>query len=164
MFYIVNDPIGGYDFGEGNPPQVGMSGVGGVGPIIINGLPYGVGNRCQLPATCAPTGPIPAKYADSVAQRNNATYAAQQGKSTSTGKTIVATNKNAGKLLIMVQPNGKTGLSFDAVKAGLMAAGCDNAIFLDGSDSSMLNAGGILEVPPGAHKNETNTIGLAFYV
>ena len=163
MFYVVNDPMGGYDFGEGNPPQVGMSGVGGAGPILINGLPYGIGNRCRLPAACAPVGPIPSQYADSVEQRNNATYASQQGKASSTGKTIVATNKTAGKLLILVQPNGKTGLTFDDIKGGLMAAGCDNAVFLDGSDSSMLNASGILEVRPGARKDETNTIGLAFY-
>jgi hypothetical protein len=164
MFYMVNDPLGGYSFGEGDPPQVGMSGVGGAGPIIINGLPYGIGNRCRLPAACAPTGPIPSQYADSVEQRNNATYAAQQGKAPSTGKTIVATNKKVGKLLILVQPNGKTGLSFDDIKAGLMVAGCDNAVFLDGSDSSMLNAGGILEVRPAQRKDDTNTIGLAFYV
>jgi hypothetical protein len=80
MFYMVNDPLGVYDFGEGDPPQVGMSGVGGVGPIIINGLPYGIGNRCQMPAACAPTGPIAPQYADSVEQRNNATYAANRAR------------------------------------------------------------------------------------
>jgi hypothetical protein len=54
-------------------------------------------------------------------------------------------------------------LAFDDVKAGLMVAGCDNAVFLDGSDSSMLSAGGILEVRPGQRKDDTNAIGLAFY-
>jgi hypothetical protein len=164
MFYLVNSVVGGYDFGQGDPPTSAACGVGGVGPMIINDLPYGVGNRCRLPAVCPPSGPIAAGLTQYVQQRNNATYWAQENKAAPVGKTIVATNKSEGRLLVIVQANGVSGLKFDQIKETLLGSGCDNAIFFDGSDSSMLNVRGAFEIRPGARKDATNTVGLAFYV
>jgi hypothetical protein len=164
MFYVSHDYLGGYSFGQGDPPFKSARGVGGLGPIIINGLPYGVGNLCARPAQCPPTGPIPPSATGYVQQRNNSTYADQQSRSPATGKTILATNKAEGKLLVIVQPNGVNGTTFDDIKASLMILGCDNAVFMDGSDSAMLWTKGYAEVAQGANKDETNTVALAFYL
>ena len=118
--------------------------------MIINGLPYGVGNRCRRPAVCPPSGPIAPGLTEYVQQRNNATYEAQENKAAAVGKTIAATNKTQGRLLVVVQANGVSGLKFDQIKEALLGSGCDNAIFFDGSDSSMLNVRGTFEVRPGS--------------
>lgn len=149
---------------RGDPPFKSARGVGGLGPIIINGLPYGVGNLCKRPAKCPPTGPIPPSSTGYVQQRNNSTYADQQSRSPATGKTILACNKSQGKLLVIVRPNGVNGTTFDDIKASLMILGCDNAVFMDGSDSAMLWPQGYTEVAQGANKDETNTVALAFYL
>jgi hypothetical protein len=96
-------------------------------------------------------------------QRNNNTYADQQRMSAAVGKTVIATNKRVGRLLVCVQPNGTSGTQFDAIKQWLLELGCDNAVFLDGSDSTMLHARGFFRVPPGKAKDRGNTVGLAFY-
>ena len=50
MFFLAHDYVGGYTFGQGDPPLSASRGVGGLGPIIINKLPYGIGNRWRAPA------------------------------------------------------------------------------------------------------------------
>ncbi|OMH39750.1 phosphodiester glycosidase family protein [Motiliproteus sp. MSK22-1] len=95
-------------------------------------------------------------------QRNNSTYADQQKRPLPTGKAIIAANSQAGKLMVIVQPNGVAGLSFDTIKSKLIKQGCENAIFLDGSDSVMLFANGFFHVRQGANKNESNTMGISF--
>jgi hypothetical protein len=161
MFYIADNGRQGYEFGAGDPPAQAQCSVGGVGPIIINGLPYGVGNVCQ-PLDCAITGPVTPNKNSILKQRNNNTYTNQQARPASTGKTVIALNSKLSKLLIIVQPQGGVGITFDGLKAKLIRLGCDNAVFLDGSDSTMLFANGIFHVRQGSNKNETNTIGLSF--
>lgn len=96
-------------------------------------------------------------------QRNNNTYANQQARPAATGKTIVALNPRLKKLLIIVQTQGRgTGITFDKLRDKLIRLGCNNAVFLDGSDSTMLFANGIFHVRQGPNKNETNTIGITF--
>jgi hypothetical protein len=163
MFFLANDALGGYAFGLGDPPLGTARGVGGLGPMIIGGLPYGVGNQCRAPAVCPPNGGVPTGMNGYVVQRNNNTYADQQSRSPTTGKTIIAANRTVGKLIILVQPNGKNGSSFDEIKSLLLGLGCEDAVFLDGSDSSMLFARGSFEARQGQRKNVRNTIGLAFY-
>jgi exopolysaccharide biosynthesis protein len=164
MFYLSYDYMGGYTFGKGDPPFKSARGVGGLGPIIIDGLPYGVGNLCKRPAKCPPSGPIPSSADGYVQQRNNLTYADQQSRDPSTGKAILATNKTEGRILVIVQPHGTNGTTFDDIKASLMILGCDNAVFLDGSDSAMLWNKGHPEVSQAPNKDETNTVALAFYL
>ena len=97
-------------------------------------------------------------------QRNNATYADQQARPAGTGKAIIATNKDIGKMLVGVQPHAAGGTDFDSLKLWLFELGCDNAVFLDGSDSVMLHALGKFWVQPASRKNRSNTVGLAFYI
>jgi len=96
-------------------------------------------------------------------QRNNATYADQQARPAGTGKAIIATNKEMGRMLVGVQPHGAGGTDFDSLELWLLELGCDNAVFLDGSDSVMLHARGKFWVQPASRKDRSNTIGLAFY-
>ncbi|OMH39040.1 phosphodiester glycosidase family protein [Motiliproteus sp. MSK22-1] len=162
MFYIADRGRNGYEFGYGNPPPGAQSAIGGLGPIIINELPYGVGNKCPVSANCPPSGAVSEEQKKVITQKNNLTYLDQQQRPKQTGKTIIATSKASGKLLIIVQPNGVTGLSFDEIKGKLIRLGCDNAVFLDGSDSSMLFANGFFHVRQGPNKDETNTVGISF--
>ena len=162
MFYIADDGRNGYKFGYGDPPMSAKCGIGGIGPIIINGLPYGVGNICPAPPGCPTEGSVSKAQRAVMTQRNNKTYISQQGKPLPVGKAIIATNSKAGKLMVIIQPNGATGISFDAIKAKLIKQGCDNAVFLDGSDSAMLFANGAFHIRQGSNKNETNTIGISF--
>lgn len=162
MFYIAQT-LGQYEFGPGDPPANATQAVGGVGPMIINGLRYGVGNVCQSMA-CPDSGPVPSEMQGDLIQRNNLTYADQQSRPNTTGKAIIAANTNEAKLLVIVQRDGATGISFDDLNNTLVSIGCDNAVFLDGSDSAMLHANGVFHVRPGSDKNETNTIGIAFYM
>jgi len=162
-FYMAFDYLGGYQFGFGDPPLRASRAVGGLGPLIIDGLPYGVGNLCKRPANCPPTGPVPAGMREFMTQRNNATYADQQARPAGTGKAIIATNKDIGRMLVGVQPHGGGGTDFDSLKLWLLELGCDNAVFLDGSDSVMLHARGKFWVQPAIRKDRSNTIGLAFY-
>lgn len=161
LFYIAQIS-GHYRFGMGDPPADADRAIGGVGPMIINGLRYGVGNICASEPACNESGPVPEDREADLVQRNNLTYAAQQSFPPSTGKTIIATNSQQGKLLLIVQRHGVAGVSFDDLTATLVNLGCDNAIFLDGSDSSMLHANGMFHVRQGSNKNETNTIGISF--
>ena len=164
MFYIADNGRAGYEFGAGDPPVSAQCAMGGLGPIIINGLPYGIGNVCSMPPGCAPTGTVSANQKNSMTQRNNATYANQQARPAATGKTIIAVNAALGKLLIIVQPQGSVGIKFDDLKAKLMLLGCENAVFLDGSDSAMLFSNNVFHVRQGSNKNETNTIGISFSI
>ena len=51
LFYVAYKP--GYEFGFGDPATAGMAAaVGGLGPIILNGLKYGTGNKYK-PGTAA---------------------------------------------------------------------------------------------------------------
>jgi hypothetical protein len=164
MFYVANDAVGGYAFGQGDPPFSASRAMGGLTPIIINGLPYGVGNHCKLPKNCPPRGPVAGAPPGYVLQRNNDTYADLQSRAPAVGKVFLATNKSEGKILVAVQPHGTNGTTYDAVKGSFLALGCDNAVAMDGSDSAMLWTKGYPEVQQGANKDETNTMALAFYL
>ena len=76
---------------------------------------------------------------------------------------MIATNKSLGYLMVCVQPNGAAGMSLEAFKLWLLSIGCDNAVFLDGSDSATLHASGRFWIKPGMLKDHGNTIGLAFF-
>ena len=163
MFYVAYDYLGGYTFGFGDPAVNSARAVGGLGPLIIDGVPYGTTTLCKLPANCKPKGPPPPGMAGHMIQRSNATFAAFQQLPPATGKAILATNKELQRLLVCVQPQGGAGMAIEAVKLWLLSLGCDNAVFMDGSDSVVLHARGTLWAQPGILKNRGNTLGLAFY-
>lgn len=75
--------------------------VGGLGP---DQLPYGVGTVCRQPVKCPPAGSPPARLAKHMILRSNATYdPQQQNRPAGTGKAVIATNKQEGRLLVIVQ-------------------------------------------------------------
>lgn len=76
MFYVAFDYYGGHSFGAGNPPANSARALGGIGPIIIDGMPYGVGTVCKKPANCKTEGPPPPGVQGYMTQRNNRTYKA----------------------------------------------------------------------------------------
>jgi hypothetical protein len=139
--------------------------VGGLGPIIIGGLSYGVGNlyRAGVPAGAPATGPVSAPHLPYLVQRNNNHYASMLGRGASVGKVVVAINRRQEMLLAMVQRSGgSAGMTLDTLRDRLLAAGCDDAVFGDGSDSVLLVVGGATMIAQGSDKDEATTIGLGF--
>jgi hypothetical protein len=168
LFYLDNaaGPLYGYSFGFGDPPSTGvLAAVGGLGPLIIGGLRYGVGNLYKpgTPSSAPATGAPPAQFAGALVQRNNNTYVSAAAKGPRTGKAVIARSSGEGKLIILVQPHAApTGISHDNLRDKLFALGVDDAVFLDGSDSVMLMVDGVWLVRQAARKDQTNTIGIGF--
>ena len=157
-----------YRFGQGDPPT-GTGGadmaLGGLGPIIIGGLQYGAGNlyRTGVPAGAPVAGPVPPHYLPFLVQRNSSHYISFQGRGASVGKVAVAINRTQDILLILVQSHGgSSGMTLDSLRDKLVATGCEDAVFGDGSDSVMLVAGGMTLIAQGEDKEEATTIGLGF--
>ena len=66
-------------------------------------------------------------------------------------------------LLVLVQSQGgRSGMTLDALRDKLIAVGCSDAVFGDGSVSAMLVAGGRTLIAQGEDKEEATTIGLGF--
>ena len=163
---VRNEPS--YRFGMGDPPT-GTGGaevaLGGLGPIIIGGLRFGAGNlyRAGVPAGAPVSGPVPAVHQPFLIQRNNNHYVSFQGRGASVGKIAVAINRTQDMLLVLVQSQGgRSGMTLNALRDKLIAVGCSDAVFGDGSDSAMLVAGGRTLIAQGEDKEEATTIGLGF--
>ena len=163
-FYMAYDEEAGYTFGQGEPPPGVDAAVGGLGPIIIDGQPYGVGNeyRDGVPQGAPETGPPGDAYAPFLTQRNNNTYEAFADRGDSVGKTIVAHSSATGQLMVISQQDGVAGRSLDEIRDALIAQGFDNAVFMDGSTSALLQTGDVLRTFPSASKDETNNVGIEF--
>ena len=173
-FYISYDgpaPIpmrssSAYNFGFGDPPTSAFSALGGLGPIIINKLKYGINNQYKsgVPGGAPPVGPPGPVYEPYLVQRSNATYAAMAAKGARVGKVAIALSRDYDILLVLVQPDGApSGISLDGMRNKLVSVGTDDAVFMDGSDSAMLVHNGVFLVSQGDNKDETNTIGFAVH-
>lgn len=165
LFYVANTTSQLYQFGFGDPPLAGtFAALGGLGPLILGGLKYGVGNLYKPGTPAGPaTGQPPASVAGNLIQRNNATFEAAAKLGPRVGKVVIGHSSAAKKLIILVQPHGAaTGISHNDLRDKLFSVGVDNAVFLDGSDSVLLLANGIWYVRPGQRKDQTNTIGVGF--
>lgn len=165
-FYVAQlmGPIWTFGFGDPGSSRT-LSAIGGLGPLIINGLNYGDGNlyKAGAPANAPTTGAPPAAAASFLIQRNNETFKDANNKGAAVGKTVIAYAPVADKLVVLIQPNGaSTGITLEDLRDKLAAVGVNSAVFLDGSDSSMLWVNGIWQISPGSRKNHTNTIGVAF--
>jgi hypothetical protein len=157
-----------YRFGQGDPPT-GSGGaqvaLGGLGPIIIGGIRFGAGNlyRSGVPAGAPVSGPVSSVHQPFLIQRNNNHYISFQGRGASVGKVAVAINRTQDMLLVLVQSQGgSSGMTLDSLRDKLIAVGCSDAVFGDGSDSAMLVAGGRTQIAQGEDKEEATTIGLGF--
>ncbi|GAA3722577.1 hypothetical protein GCM10022268_33440 [Sphingomonas cynarae] len=154
-----------YVTGLGNPPQGGntVTALGNLGPLISNGLPYGQGNRYRPPTTGPTTGEPGAAARPSLIQRNNSTLNSVEQLPSATGKTIIAYHAREQALLVGVQEHGRApGSSYASLRDALIVAGFSDAVFLDGSDSSLLYYRGRQIVAPAENKNELMTVALGF--
>ena len=66
------------------------------------------------------------------------------------------------KLAILVHPDSSGDMSLTHFRNKLVKAGFDNAIFLDGSDSTMLMVEGKFYSKQASSKNKTTIIGIGF--
>lgn len=166
MFYVswTEGPLGGYTFGQGDPPGDPTSALGGLGPVIIGGLKYGPHNvyRAGVPAGAPTDGDPGEKYRGFLTVRSNKTYASLAADGASVGKVIIGKGTGDRPLRIVVQPHGGTGQTLDQIRDKLFNEGVTDAVFLDGSDSAMLFANGKFYVHQGGYKDRTNTVGIGF--
>ncbi len=160
-----------YAAGKGDPPTGGgvLAAIGGVGPLIVGALRYGIGNLYKPGAppdvSEPPTGQPPDAVMPYLIQRSNATFAAANILSPETGKTILAYCSQMRTLLVAVQPHGVgPGQTHDRLAMALAQRGFESAVFLDGSDSATLVVDGEVLVKPGDRKNDSIDVGIGFYI
>ena len=166
MFYIAwtEGPLGGYAFGQGDPPTDTTSALGGLGPVIINGLRYGSQNRYRtgVPDGAPSRGEPDQKYKGFLEVRSSKTYSSFVSSGPDVGKVIIGYGSGERPLRIVVQSNGISDHSLDDIRDNLFNDGVTNAVFLDGSDSAMLFANGKFYVHQGGYKDRSNTVGIGF--
>lgn len=156
-----------YDTGgpQNSVPPV-TAGLGGLNPIIIDGLPYGTSNLYSSGVKGTPklVGEPDAEHRPFLIRRSNAGYTAMAGKSDRVGKVVVAVSVKRRRILVIVQADGATtGVSVDDLRDKLTAVGdIEHAVSLDGSDSALMTVDGARRVTQGENKDETCTIGLGF--
>lgn len=154
-----------YKFGFGAAPTNASASIGGAGPLIINGLPYGPINRYRAGTTPGRlTGKPSLENAKNLTQRSNLTFNAftQHAAAPQTGITAIAYSSRRKKLAILVHPDWSGAMPLSQLRDKLLSAGFDNGIFLDGSDSSMLMVENTFYSRPANSKNKTNNIGIGF--
>lgn len=107
-----------YQFGFGAAPTHADGAIGGAGPIIVNGLPYG---KTNLYSAGKPQGRLigePSKVnAKNLIQRSNATYGSfmEHDSAPRTGMTVIAHHSKKKKLGVFVKPDNSSGLSLSTL-------------------------------------------------
>jgi hypothetical protein len=158
-----------YTAGKGDPPaeKSTLAALGGIGPLLIGQLRYGVGN---LYSGCAPgvgqpaTGEPPQAAMACLIQRNNETFRSANEHPDETGKVILAFNPVMLKLLVVVQQHGVTpGRSLQQIAFDLYNRGFQSGVFLDGSDSATMVVDGKVVIAPGDRKNNSIDVGVGFF-
>jgi hypothetical protein len=165
-FYVAQRFAERWEFGFGNPgTSQTRCAVGGLGPLLIDGLKYGDGNKYRAgasagaPATGEP-GPADRPY---LTQRNNENFNDYHKQGARRGKTVIGYASSDGKLIVLHQrESAATGISLEDLRDKLWNAGVDNAVFLDGGNSSLLWVNRVWHTKPGANKNYTNIVGIGF--
>lgn len=148
----------------GTAPKNVRSAIGGCGPIIINGLPYGRVNKYSNGVKGITNGEPSPENKPYLLQRSNLTYTSLSLMAPHKGKTIIAHNATRKLIFVLVLPDAKHNVSLDMIRGKLRSAQFNNAVFLDGSDSSLLMVDGQYLIRPASNKNETNTVGIGFEI
>ncbi|HLK65624.1 MAG TPA: phosphodiester glycosidase family protein [Bryobacteraceae bacterium] len=166
-FYFSQNTCGVDTFtsGQGDPPGTSCAAVGGVAPIVVNGMPYGTFNQygAGVPADAPMTGDVEPKYQKYLTEKSNAMFTQLLGKGASVGKVAIGYSNAKQKLLLVVQQDGNAaGLDAKGVRAIFTAAGAENAVFMDCSNSATLWYDGKIEVAPSNHKNEYLNVAVGF--
>lgn len=165
MYYIRNDKAGTakYTFGKGVAPINSDSALGNMGPLIINKLAFGSVNVYKPPQPRAKkTGEPTDENSKFLTQRSNKRFAAVMSQSDMTGKVALGYKQDKNQLIIMIQPNGSSSVSYAGLRSIASKIGLDSAVYLDGSDSVMLMLDNNLLISQGSNKNETNITGVGF--
>ncbi|AGC45592.1 hypothetical protein MYSTI_04294 [Myxococcus stipitatus DSM 14675] len=130
----------GIKFGEGDPPADAKLAFGGGVPLIIDKKRYGADNKNGLLAD---------KDFEDLDKRPK-----------STGKTILAHDRDTGVTYAIVQGDSERGKSLSEIRDALDKLGVDDAVLFDGSDSSTLVRDGDIVVDPDGWKNAMMPYGL----
>jgi hypothetical protein len=163
------DPAWHYEVGRGNPKANSktVAAVGNLGPLVDDGLRYGIGNKYRPPARGPAQGDPGPRLRPSLTRRNDGTFKSVEDPDTRVGKTIIAWSPNANALLVGVEADHDTnpkrpGVSYSRLVAQLSSAGFTEAVFCDGSDSSMLWHRGKLIIAPGEAKANMMNLCIGF--
>ncbi|MEJ2407287.1 MAG: phosphodiester glycosidase family protein [Candidatus Thiodiazotropha sp.] len=165
MYYIANytGKAVKYRFGRGAAPTDADAALGNMGPLIINGLPFGKVNKYDPPQPDAIRKGQPApKYANSLVQRSNNRFTVMAGEPNPVGKIALGFRQDKGLLLVLVQPHATPGINIAGFKGVMQHLGLNSAVYLDGSDSVMLMMDSNMLISQGSNKNETNVTGIGF--
>lgn len=153
-----------FSVGLGDPPVSSCAAIGGIAPIIVDGLPYGGYNtyKAGVPAGAPVTGDVGAKFRPFLTQKSNLMYASVLGRGATVGKTAIGYSSSKKSTLVLVQQEGTNGLDADEFRSVFIANTIDNAVFLDCSDSATLYYDGKFLARPGEDKNEFLTVAVGF--
>jgi hypothetical protein len=164
MYWIAQyNPKNGFFFGRGRAPLHASAAVGNLGPLIINGLPFGKINKYDPPNPSAKkTGEPKTSNAKSLIQRSNARFSAMMTRPSSSGKIILGYKKKENIIFALAQKHGSFGISVDGLRDILLELGVNSAVYLDGSDSVTLMVGNDVVLKPGSNKNETAVTAIGF--
>lgn len=165
-FYFSQNTCGEDKFsaGSGNPPQSSCSAIGGIAPIIVNGLPYGTQNLFKpgAPEAGNLTGDVKKELLPFLVQKSNAMYSGILRRGQTVGKTALGYSSTKQKLILISQADQATGWDADGVRQRMILEGADNAVFLDCSDSATLYFDGKFIIRPGENKNEFLSVAVGF--
>jgi hypothetical protein len=144
-----------------------LAAIGGLGPLIVEDLAYGDGNKYSLGAPPDVDEPLRGEPSDAakryMIQRNNNTFIAQNDHSPETGKAVLAYNIEHDRLLVGLQADQDTpGIKIAQLALDLSNLGFDDAVFLDGSNSATLMVDGKVVVAPADYKDNSIVVGVGF--
>jgi hypothetical protein len=159
-----------WEFGFGNLPSSGFrTGVGGLCPLIINGLPYGVGNiyKAGVPKGAPEEGEPAPEFKKFLIQRNSRKFTSLQKMSPRVGKSGFGVTKD-GVGFVVVQPHyASRGVKTEQFRDVFINLGCIHAMKCDGSDSVFMyrkrpDGSLVFECSPGEIKNNSMTQAIGF--
>ncbi len=163
MFYIAQKQDYSWYMGQGdlNNKQGFYTGIGGLCPLIVNGLKYGISNTYNKTLTGAVLKgePLP-QHKKYLTQRSNSKYAALHAGDNRSGRAGLGVSAT-GEVIIVAQENGTGGATtYDDFRDIFVKNGCVNAGSTDGSDSVFLWYDGKFKFTAGNDKDESQTIGI----
>lgn len=166
MMYAAQRQDLSWQFGQGDVPSSGFRvGIGGMCPLIINGLKYGTGNIYNKKINGAViVGKPREEDIPFLIQRNNNKYAAlEKAAAAMPGMGKIGFGVTAeGKCYVAVQSHYTPGMSFNEFRDIFLKFKCVNAVAGDGSDSVFMFRDNTFIVESAHNKTELMTIGLGF--
>lgn len=164
MPYIAQKRDYSFEMGIGDPsPNKGhFTGIGGLCPLIINGLKYGETNLYNRELRGAVLNGEPKEaHKPFLIQRSSSRYAALLNNTDKTAGRAGIGFTPTNDLIIIVQEHGTGGgTTFDQFRDLFISKGCKNACAVDGSDSVFLWYGGKVLFKAGNFKNLTQVTGI----